>query len=128
MIGSGKWSRYVGKAKRTEAHLNLGAIHTAQKAYWAEHGRYTDKLTGPDGIGWEPEGQLNYTYGFSGKPGLNYFEGKLKGSSSDLATHSKSGKDFFVVAAVADIDGDGEPDVITINDKREIKIVRDDLS
>lgn len=116
---------YVSKAKRSEVYLNLGSIYTAEKAYWAEHGTYSNVLAS-DGIDWRPEGQTNYTYGFPGTEGVNYVSGKLSGQASDLAA-SNAGKDSFVVSAVADIDGDGQPDVITINEKREIHIVKDDL-
>jgi len=116
---------YVSKAKRSEVYLNLGSIYTAEKAYWAEHGTYSNILTS-EGIGWNPEGQTNYTYGFPGTEGINYISGKLGGQASDLSL-ANAGKDTFVVAAVADIDGDGQPDIITINEKREINILQDDL-
>jgi prepilin-type N-terminal cleavage/methylation domain-containing protein len=41
------------RAKRTEAYMALGAIHTAQTAYVAEIGRYGDTFTA---IGFELEG------------------------------------------------------------------------
>ncbi len=116
---------YVSKAKRSEVYLNLGSIYMAEKAYWAEHGTYSNILTS-EGIGWKPEGQTNYTYGFPGTEGINYVSGKLGGQASDLSL-ANAGKDTFIVAAVADIDGDGQPDVITINEKREINILQDDL-
>jgi len=128
MVAIPNFLRYVSKAKRSEVYLNLGAIYTAQKAYWAEHNAYSPNLTGTDGIGWKPEGETNYTYGFPGSEGVNFITGKLKGSGSELAGFAKVDKDSFVAAAIGDIDGDGQPDVITINDKREIKVVKDDLA
>ena len=87
MIAIPNFLRYVAKAKRSEVYLNLGAIYTAQKAYWAEHGRYSDVLHGEGGIGWKPEGyrgggkqeKFYYTYGFAGgTEGKNHFTGKLE--------------------------------------------------
>lgn len=120
--------RYVSKAKRSEVYLNLGAIYTAQKAYWSEHGTYSANLTGPEGIGWRPEGEINYTYGFPGTEGVNYFTGKLKAPANQLSNIAKADKDSFTAAAIGDIDSDGDLDIITINDKREVKIIKDDLA
>jgi len=124
VIAIPKFMNYVAKAKRAEVYLNLGSIYAAQKAYWAEHGTYSNSLKD---IGWSPEGQINYTYGFPGTEGLNYQIGKLNASASELNI-AKADKDSFTVAAVGDIDGDSKLDVITINEKREIKIVNDDLA
>jgi len=128
MIAVPNFLRYVAKAKRAEVYLNLGAIYTAQKAFWAEHGTYSPNLTGTDGIGWKPEGEINYTYGFPGSEGTNYFTGKLKAPASQLSGIAKADKESFTAAAIGDIDGDNEPDIVTINDKREIKILKDDLA
>lgn len=127
MVAIPNFLTYVAKAKRSEVYLNLGAIYTAQKAYWAENGTYSPNLSGENSINWRPEGETNYTYGFPGNEGTNYFTGKLKGDPAELSGASASA-DSFVCCAVGDIDGDGKPDVITINDKREVKIVKNDLA
>lgn len=123
MIAVPNFMRYVSKAKRAEVYLHLGSLYAAEKAFWAENGTYSSNL---QELGWSPEGETNYTYGFPGTEGVNFKTGKLKGPSSELNI-AKADKDTFTVAAVADIDGDGKLDVITINDKRETKIVSDDL-
>ena len=128
LVAVPKYWRFHAKAKRAEVYLNLGALHTAQKMYWAEHGKYSDVLIGEDSLDWRPDGQTNYTYGFAGSAGTNHIIGKLGADTSALAAHSVAGDQNFVVVAVADIDGDGKSDVITINENREIKIVQDDLS
>jgi len=127
--------KFLAKAKRSEAYMNLGSIYTAQKAYWAEYGRYSDQLSGQGGIGWEPEGYLGggkkekfyYTYGFgNGAEGKNYFTGRLETDHSNLSiAHADRNK--FVVGAVGDIDGDGENDLITVDELSNIKIITDDL-
>lgn len=126
MVAVPSYLKHVGKAKRSEAHINLGAIYMAEKTYHAEHGTYTDKLTSPDSLGFKVEGEANYTYGFPGQEGVNFITGKLKAPGSSLAG-AKADKDTFTVAAAADIDGDGQLDILTINEKREIKIVKNDL-
>jgi len=134
MIAMPNLMRFVAKAKRAEAYANLHSIHAAQKAHWIEHGTYSNILAGKGGIGWKPEGysgggqgeHFYYTYGFSGAEGRNYFTGKLQESNNHLSvTHAD--KNGFIVAAVGDIDGDGTPDIITIDHNNVIRIVRDDL-
>lgn len=128
--------KFLAKAKRSEAYMNLSSIYTAQKAYWAEHGTYSAQLSGDGGIGWKPEGyttggageRFYYTYGFNhGSEGQHYFTGKLETSHS-LMNMTRADKHGFVIAAVGDIDGDGEPDILTIDENNNIQIIKDDLS
>ena len=135
MISIPSFLRYLAKAKRTEAYMNLGSIYVAQKAHWAEHGTYASALYGSQGIGWKPDGYLgggkkekfNYTYGFNGgSEGQHHFTGKLGTPSSALGT-TKADKNGFIIAAAGDIDGDGMPDVLTVDEYNNIKVVQDDL-
>jgi prepilin-type N-terminal cleavage/methylation domain-containing protein len=119
------FTRFLAKAKRSEAYMNLNAIYAAQKAHWIEHGTYTDVLQGEGGIGWKSEGNCYYSYGFPGAAGRNYFVGKL-GSTQGLQ-HGSASKDAFVAVAVGDIDNDGKMDVITVDQNNTIIIVEDDL-
>ncbi len=119
--------RFLSKAKRAEAYVNLGTIYTAQKSHWAEHGTYSKTLSGKDGVGWKPEGDHHYTYGFAGQEGSNYFKGKLPADLSALS-NAHASQNAFTAVAIADIDGDGKSDVISINDKHKVKIVTDDLT
>lgn len=129
------FSKMMAKSKRTEAYLNLHALYAAQKVYWAEHGSYTTSLNGPDSAGWSPEGyhgggsdeNFYYTYGFAqGGEGSSYFTGKLQTSAAFLSG-SSADKTGFVAYAVGDIDGDGKPDILSINQDNVITIVQDDL-
>lgn len=116
------------KAKRTEAYTQLRALYMAEKAYFAEKGTYSTNLTGTDGIGWKPEGQTLYSYGFSsGSEGKNYIIGSLKAPASAL-TGTFANASGFLAGAAADIDGDGQYDYLTIDQNGAIKIVKDDLS
>ena len=127
MISVPSFSRFLAKAKRAEVYMNLSSIYAAQKAYWAEHGKYSNVLFGEGGIGWKPEGQLYYTYGFAGAEGRNYFTGKLQTPASHLIA-AKADANSFVVIAAGDIDGDGNPDIMAVDQNNKIWIVQDDLS
>jgi len=128
MVSVPSFSRFLAKAKRAEVYMNLSSIYAAQKAYWAENGKYSDVLFGDSGIGWKPEGQLYYTYGFAqGAEGKNYFIGKLQTPASYLSA-AKADANSFVVVAAGDIDGDGTPDIMAVDQNNKIWIIQDDLS
>jgi len=129
------FTRFLAKAKRAEAYMNLSSIYAAQKAYWAENGKYSSVLNGPGGIGWKPEGytgggaqeKFHYTYGFAnGAEGAAYFTGKLGSPSSNLSL-AKADANSFIAVAAGDIDGDGEQDILTVDENNNIKIIQDDL-
>jgi prepilin-type N-terminal cleavage/methylation domain-containing protein len=116
-------TKFLAKAKRTESYVLLRSLALAQKAYFAEHGHYTKVLSGIDGLGWKPEGLYNYTYGFADG---DHFIGQLKTPASALQGSSLTPQGFTMCAA-GDIDGDGEFDVLSINQDSVIKIIKDDL-
>src|SRR5436853_6786371 len=96
---------FLAKAKRAEAYMQLSSLYSAQKAYWAEHGKYSAVLSGPNGIGWKPEGyhgggadeKFNYTYGLaSGAEGQNFFTGKLGTASSHLSKGYADDNGFLI--------------------------------
>jgi prepilin-type N-terminal cleavage/methylation domain-containing protein len=135
MVAVPNFMRYLARAKRTEAYINLGAIYTAQKMYWAEHGSYTSKLSGLNGAGWRPEGyhgggaqeKFYYSYGFAhGNEGEHHFTGKSCCRTNDLQKSFAKENEFLVIAA-ADIAGSGKPDIIGINEKHEIIVFQDGL-
>src|SRR5581483_3382324 len=95
MIAVPNFNRFLAKAKRAEAYMNLSALYAAEKAYWAEHGKYSDVLIGEGSIGWKPEGNFYYTYGFIGAEGKNNFIGKLKTSSTHLQNSRADGNGFI---------------------------------
>lgn len=125
MIAIPSLMRFSAKAKRSEAYIHLGSLAAAEKAYWIEHGTYTDKLAE---LSWKPEGATTYTYGFAGQEGINFIPGKTTNAASALQGVTKADQTGFVAAASADIDGDGTMDVITVNDKHEFTIATDDLA
>ncbi len=136
MVSVPSFTGFLAKAKRSEAYMNLHAMYAAQKAYWAEHGRYSETLFGQNGVGWKPEGyhgggsdeKFYYTYGFGqGSEGQHYFTGKLGTANSNLARSYADANGFLIVAA-GDITGSGNPDIITIDHNNNITIIQDALS
>ncbi len=136
MVSVPTFTRFLAKAKRAEAYMNLSSIYAAQKAHWAENGRYSDVLYGQGGVGWKPEGykgggaqeNFHYTYGFGhGSEGRSYFTGKLGTPSSHLGA-AKANEQGFVVVAAGDIMGNGKPDILTVDENNAIKIVQDALA
>lgn len=136
MVSVPTFTRFLAKAKRAEAYMNLSSIYAAQKAYWAEHGTYSDVLYGEGGVGWKPEGyrgggageNFYYTYGFgNGSEGRNYFTGKLATANSHLGQAHVSQQNFLAVAA-GDILGNGHPDILTVDETNRITVVHDALS
>ena len=126
--------RFFSRAKRAEVYMNLGSLYAAEKTYWIENGCYSSNLNGPGGIGWKPEGysgggkkeKFYYTYGFAGQEGQNYFTGKLESVPTSLAK-SFADKDKFIAIAVADINGDGKLDIMSVDENNNITIVSDAL-
>ncbi|MBT3456310.1 hypothetical protein HN446_04555 [bacterium] len=132
MLAVPNLSRFFNRAKRTEAYVNLSSLYAAQKAYWAEHGCYSAGLWGENGIGWKPEGysgggkteKFYYTYGFPGQEGRNHFTGKLETGAVELNKGFAGGKKFLAIA-VGDINHDGKPDIIAVNENNDIVILQD---
>ncbi len=128
-------NRFLAKSKRAEAYMHLSSLYAAEKAYWAEHGRYTDKLSGPDSAGWQPEGyhgsgrgeKFYYTYGFPGSEGVNYFTGKLETPVSYMA-HTYANEQGFLAYAVGYTYSKDKPDILTVDQNNNIVIVQDALN
>jgi prepilin-type N-terminal cleavage/methylation domain-containing protein len=129
--------KYKAKAYQAEVAMNLASLHTAEQAYFAQHGKYTSALSGPEGLGWKPAGYTDgaaeqnfyYTYGFNcdgAQEGVHFFTGKLKASSSALGQTSADANKF-TAAAAGDINGDKKIDVWTVSETREIKHVTNGL-
>jgi prepilin-type N-terminal cleavage/methylation domain-containing protein len=117
MIAVPNFNRFLAKAKRAEAYMNLNSMYAAEKAHFAEHGTYSDVLYGEGGIGWKPEGKTHYSYGFAGAEGRNNFIGKSGGTVQG----SRADKTGFVAVAASD------KDVITVDENNNIVVVQDGL-
>lgn len=125
-----QYFKYLAKAKQTEVMVNLASLHTAQQAYFASNGRYTNVLWGEDSLGWRPEGytpgskeqKFYYTYGFNfsgAQEGVHYFTGKLQAAASHLGSTSAT-REGFVIGAAGDVQGKGTVDVWSVDQSRNI--------
>ena len=120
MIAVPNFNRFLAKAKRAEAYMNLSSIYAAEKAYFAENNTYSDVLTGEAGensLGWKPEGKPYYSYGFAGAEGRNNFIGKSGGKIEG----SRADKTGFVAVAASD------KDIITVDENNNVVIVKDGI-
>lgn len=129
--------KYQARAKQAEVSIYLASLHTAQVAYFAQHGEYSSNLSGEQSLGWKPEGYLGggkqekfyYTYGFNNtdsKEGINYFTGKLGTAKNDLGETFVS-KDAFTIRAAADLLGNGKLDIWQIDQNRTITHIQNGL-
>ena len=132
-----QYFRYQAKAKQAEVAMNLASLHTAEQAYFAEHGEYTNILWGDGGIGWKPEGysvggkneKFYYTYGFNfsgAQEGIHYFTGKTEASAMVLG-NANADKTSFTIKAAGDIVGKGKMDVWKIDESRKIEHEQDGI-
>lgn len=55
-------SKYIAKARQTEAKTNLSSLYTSEKAFYAEYNAYHSMF---GAVGYSPEGKLRYNVGFS---------------------------------------------------------------
>lgn len=129
--------KYQARAKQAEVAVYLASLHTAQAAYFAQHGEYSTSLAGENSIGWKPEGYMGggqnekfyYTYGFSNqesREGINYFTGKLGASKNELGD-TFADKTGFTLRAAADLLGNGKLDIWQVDQNRTITHIQNGL-
>ena len=126
-----RYSSYFRRARQAEVAFNLASLHTAQQSYWLIHGKYSRELSGPTGLGWEPEGyngggekvRFYYTYGFNfpgAQEGIHFFTGKLKTDKSLLGMTKVDQKEF-IAGAAARHSHDTKPDIWRIDQTRNLE-------
>lgn len=54
-------TKYMAKARQSEAKANLASLYSAEKAFYVEHSFYASHF---QNVGHGPEGQIRYNYGF----------------------------------------------------------------
>ena len=77
------YQRFQLKAKQSEAKANLAGILTAEKVLFSESSGYTTRF---DGMGFKPEGSLNYHMGFGVDVAPNPVNGAIFGSNKCFST------------------------------------------
>lgn len=55
-------SKYMAKARQSEAKVTLSSLYTANKAFFAEYGIYDPQL---EVVGFQPSGTMRYNAGFA---------------------------------------------------------------
>ncbi len=65
-VGIPAYSKFVARAKQSEAKATLGAMYTAQMAFRAEHNTYHTSF---QAIGFSPSGQVRFNVGFGSSGG-----------------------------------------------------------
>ncbi len=112
--------RYQARAKQTEAKSNLVALHTAEIAYFAENNGYIGDF---NAIGFGVSGASQRYYYELGAANLGSLPPGC--TASTLDTVSATG---FTAVAIGNIDGDATCDVWTIDEKKVLRNVTNDVS
>jgi len=94
--------RYQQKARQSEAKTNLGAIFTSETSYFGEYSKYNTVFAS---LGWEPKGTTKYAYAVVG---INASQ--------------------FSAEATSNLDSDATVDRWTINEKRQLQNVVNDVT
>ena len=153
-VGVPQYQKFQMKAKRSEVKSLLSSMYTAQTAFFAEWGQYYEDF---DAIGYGLDGDLGYLVGFiSGTmygpathPSSFYrglrasiYNTKQYCDRGNVCTYSKaraantdlgfalisSGGDAFVFGGAANLDADAYKDRWSINNDRELLLLRDDIA
>ncbi len=112
--------QYQAKAKQTEAKSNLVALHTSEIAYFAENNGFIDDF---NAVGFGVSGASQRYYYELGSANLGTLPPGCTASSLDVV--SATG---FTAVAIANIDGDATCDVWTIDEKKVLSNVTNDVS
>lgn len=113
--------KFTTRAKQVEAKSNLGAVFTAQTVYLTEYGTYSNLFTD---IPWAPTGKPKYTYDL----GSGQTVGAPPTVSPENADAPGAKQDSFTVLAYANLDNDLTVDTWQNNDRRNLKVKRDDAN
>ena len=81
-------SKYMAKARQSEAKMNLSGLYTAEKTFKQEYGTYDNRF---GAIGFAPEGKIRYNIGFTGgvvaDPNQDNFTPVLAGAQLAIAAN-----------------------------------------
>lgn len=126
--------RFCARAKQSEAKQNLGAIYSAYQQYHSDHHTYPSAPEIQVGntvyncfsvAGWAPKGQIRYNYNCMNTEVFSPSSSYLSISCPGITTHAD--RNSFTIAACGNVDNDATIDVWTINDKKRLKNVIDDV-
>jgi type IV pilus assembly protein PilA len=116
--------KMVGRARQSEAKMNLGAIYSAQIAYYAEASTFSGGAQAFHQMGWEPTSTLvtRYAYIMDNDLIMPLYNPPASPPPGILVT-----KDSFTAQAAGNVDKDPELDVWTMDNLRDLKNVQPDL-
>ena len=149
-VGVPQYQKFQMKAKRSEAKSLLGGMYTSQKAFFAEWTQYYADF---NAVGYGLDGDLGYYVGFKTagsvvgpathpnatykgvaptvRDATTYCASKgctvTKAGSTALPA-STVGAGTFIFGAVANLDSDTNLDEWTINELRQLSLVKDDIA
>ena len=118
--------KFRARAKQSEAKANLKALYTAQKAYFAQHGRYCTTFKE---CNFTPEGGA-YLYYLSRDEvagGNNDLRLDAESSFSSMNLKPQVSKTKFLIVAVGNVDSDSILDMWTIDENNALLNVLNDL-
>jgi len=112
--------KFQAKAKQSEAKTNLGAIFTAQVAYFGENNTYGGGPNCFTNIAWGPEGQNAYTY-FCDSHTISSLKPQpmTYGTPTNCCNSTNLG---FTAGASGNVDSDTNEDWWTMNDAKILKV------
>lgn len=87
-------TKYIAKARQSEAKTNLASLYSAEKAFFAEYTTYDPRF---GAVGFSPEGNLRYNVGFAG----GALAGPANGYTATPSNASQSANAFCVGAGGA---------------------------
>ena len=112
--------KYQARAKQSEAKTNLVAIHASEMAYFAENNTYVDDF---NAIGFAVTGSSQLYYYELGSSSSGTLPPGCTASTLDNVSDTG-----FTAAATANIDGDPTCDVWTIDEKKRLVNVTNDVA
>lgn len=128
--------RYPGRAKQDEAKHNLVAIFKAYQQYHSDHHTYPSAPEIQDGntvyncftiAGWKPKDEWQrYNY-YCMNTGVFSPDAYSPNHPCPPGVVSTATKDSFTVAACGNVDNDTTVDVWTINDRKQLRNIIDDV-
>jgi len=146
LIAIPNFLRFQDGPRNREAKMNLGAIYTAYSMYHSDYNTYPSEamITIEDPVSkklgitpipkdsynclaiadYEPKGQTRYAYECMNRIVYPNTQGT---PIDDCPVLTSADKNLFIVAACGNIDGDEVLDVWTINEKKELINVINDL-
>ena len=126
--------RFAARAKQSEAKQDLGALYTTYQAYHNEYHTYPSSPLIQKGdtlyncftiTHWKPKEQWP-RYNFNCM-GTEVFSPPLNDYPCPPGITTTATKDSFTVAACGNVDNDATVDVWTIDDRKKLKNVVDDV-